>query len=165
MLGYRTHLTRVRNAPTQIFEYCSFEDVDGFMSKWRPMLNQKIICHWMRHVTVGLQFLAFVNTVHAELKPKNILDRADKTIVVAERGHSFVPTTHRSVTASEECSVVWKYMASVPPRQVTKAGHVGHVSRDRHLGSRDAEDPEFPWQRRLLPWQQAPLPWQPRPEC
>ena len=60
--------------------------------------------------------------------------------------------------------VVWKYRASAPPRQVTKAGHVGHVSRDRHLGSRDAEDPVFPWQRRLLPWQQAPLPWQPRPE-
>ena len=31
-------------------------------------------------------------------------------------------------------AVVWKYRASAPPRQVTKAGHVGHVSRDRHLG-------------------------------
>ena len=47
------------------------------------------------------------------------------------------------------------------PEQVTKADHVGHVSRDR---PRDAESPIFPWQQILLPWQQAPFPWQPRPE-
>ena len=80
-------------APALIFEYCPFGDVECFIRKWHPVLNQTLICHWTRHVAEGLQFLASFNIVHADLIPKIILVRADKTLVVADLGRSFVATT------------------------------------------------------------------------
>ena len=80
-------------APAVIFEYCPFGDVECFISKWHPVLTQTIIYHWTRHVAEGLQFLASFNIVHADLIPKIILVRADKTLVVADLGRSFVATT------------------------------------------------------------------------
>ena len=43
----------------------------------------------------------------------------------------------------DSISVVWKTGVLHQTEQVTKAGHVGHVSRDRHLLSRDVERPSF----------------------
>ena len=60
-----------------LFEFCPFGDVEAFISKWHPVIDQTILCHWTSHVAEGLQFLASLNIVHADLKPKNILVRAD----------------------------------------------------------------------------------------
>ena len=50
----------------------------------------------MRHVAEGLKFLASLQIVHADLKPKNILVRANKTLVVADLGCSFLAKTTQS---------------------------------------------------------------------
>ena len=76
--------------PGLIFEYCLFGDVEGFISKWHPVLNHSNICNWTSHVADGLQFLASLHIVHADLKNKNILVRADKTLVVDVLWRSFV---------------------------------------------------------------------------
>ena len=43
--------------PGLLFEHCTFGDVEGFLRKWHPVLNQTILCHWTSHVAEGLKFL------------------------------------------------------------------------------------------------------------
>ena len=47
------------------------------------------------------------------------------------------------------------------PEQVTKADHVGHVSRDRSMTTWMQNAP-ISMATNAVPWQQAPLPWQRR---
>ena len=89
--------------PGLIFEYCLFGDVEGFISKSHPVLNQANICHWTSHVAEGLQFLASLHIVHADFKPNNILVQAANTLVVGVLGGSFLATTPHN-TASEQRS-------------------------------------------------------------
>ena len=82
--------------PGLLFEFCPFGNVEAFISTWHPVIDQTILGHWTSQVAEGLQFLASLNIVHADLKPKNILVRADKTLVVADLGRSFLAKTPQS---------------------------------------------------------------------
>ena len=89
--------SRPPKIPALVYEFCPFGDVEAFIREWHPVLNQTILSHWTRHVAEGLQFLASLDVVHADLKPKNLLVRHDKTLVIADLGRSLVssrtPTT------------------------------------------------------------------------
>ena len=93
------------------------------MSKWHPVLNQTIICHWTRHVAEGLQFLASLQIVHADLKPKNILVRAHYILVVADLGRSFFIKTPQN-THSIRGTISSAYPEILRKTGITPVAHV-----------------------------------------
>ena len=58
-----TDPSRPPKIPALVYEFCPFGDVEAFIREWHPILNQSVLCHWTRHVSEGLQFLASLDVV------------------------------------------------------------------------------------------------------
>ena len=87
------HDQSTHTCPSLNLVECPFWNVEGLISKRHHVHNQTNICRCPSHLADGLKFLSSIHIVDADLKPKNILGRADKTLVRGDLGGCHVPTT------------------------------------------------------------------------
>ena len=89
--------------PTHLFglklEFIPFGCINQFIDNWHPVIDVEVLSHWLFDAANALQFLSNANIIHFDVKPQNLLVRADFSLVLTDFSNALPLKDVSTITA------------------------------------------------------------------